>query len=154
MEKSTEAIMYYISVSIRMKSAFWYNSEQLFKVHTELEALLTVLIPGRFNIGPMTGTRRKKLTATGKKPLQNNHNKLAFMIPYLDILLIENQIMHVGWMLRMISINVWSADTHGTHSHSILQNSYNAAVCRTDSILKCPAMQSLKWTLLCGTLDL
>ena len=34
-------------------------------------ALLTVLITGKFNNDPITGIRRKKLIATGKKPLQD-----------------------------------------------------------------------------------
>jgi hypothetical protein len=37
----------------------------------------TPRIPGKFNSVPRTGTRLKKLIATGKKPLKKEKNKLV-----------------------------------------------------------------------------
>lgn len=37
--------------------------------------ILTELMPGRFRSVPNTGTRRRKLTATGKKPLYKRKKK-------------------------------------------------------------------------------
>jgi hypothetical protein len=35
----------------------------------------TELMPGRLRRVPMTGTRRRKFTATGKNPLEQKNNK-------------------------------------------------------------------------------
>ena len=48
----------YITLYIKQLTNFWIP--------------LTVLITGKFNSDPITGIRRKKLIATGKKPLQND----------------------------------------------------------------------------------
>ena len=37
-------------------------------------SILTYLIPGRFSSMPNTGTRRRKLIATGKNPLKLEYN--------------------------------------------------------------------------------
>ena len=41
-----------------------------------LHSILTNLIPGKFKTVPMTGTRLKKLTATGKNPLKIENNMM------------------------------------------------------------------------------